>query len=169
MILQGKLPDVASEGFLTLDSLVVDISKVFEAYIRRVLLDHANSLGWQIVDGNEVFYPFFADGNDFRVKPDVVIVAEGTPAAILDVKYKPDPKESDRYEILAFMDALGIQRGGFVCPQKADSSSRYMGVTAGGKVLSTLRFDLAAADLEAECTRFVQNVGVLIAAGSEYG
>jgi hypothetical protein len=162
LLLQSKLPDMSAEGFVTLDSLIVDLSKVFEAFVRTVLLERAEKMGWQIVDGNTRSYPFFSDSNTFRVQPDIVIMRAGKPVAVLDVKYKPDPKESDRYEVLSFMDATGVACGGFVCPQKPGGTSRYMGVTSGGKRFSVLRFDLAAADIEAEASRFADNVQKLV-------
>ncbi|RWB44793.1 MAG: hypothetical protein EOQ46_12825 [Mesorhizobium sp.] len=162
LILQGKVPDLVGEGFVTLDSLIVDLSRVFEAYIRRVLADRATARNWRIVNGEDLFYPFFSDGDDFRVKPDIVIVSDGSPVAILDAKYKLEPKESDRYEVLSFMDALGVQRGGFVSPLRPGDSSVYLGTTSSGKALSSLRFDLAAQDLEAEADRFVSNVAKLV-------
>lgn len=168
VILQGKVPDLAGDGFVTLDSLIVDLSKVFEAYLRQLLIDRAAPLGWRIVNGDKVIYPFFADGNDYRVKPDIVILKSGQPIAVIDAKYKLDPKESDRYEVLAFMDALGVQKGGFVLPSRPESASRYMGVTAGGKMLSDIRFDLAAIDMEAEADRFVTNLVKLVDGASDY-
>lgn len=162
LILQGKLPDPAAEGFVTLDSMVVDMSMVFEHFVRRMILDRAGSRGWRIVNGENIIFPFFTDGGEWRVKPDLVIYVGDTAKAVLDAKYKPDLKEADRYEVLSFMDALGVQRGGFICPQKPDAVSRYLGVTTGGKALSNLRFDLAAADLDKEADRLVDNIAKLI-------
>ncbi len=168
VILQGKVPDLTAEGFVTLDSLIVNLSKVFEAYVRQLLIDRAASMGWRIVSGDEVIYPFFTDGNDYRVKPDIVVVKDGQAIAIVDAKYKFDPKETDRYEVLAFMDALGVTRGGFVLPARPERASRYMGVTAGGKVLSDLRFDLAAVDMDAEADRFMVNLVKLVSGSGDY-
>ena len=118
--------------------------------------------------GDKVVYPFFSDCKDYRVKPDIVIVRDGQPIAILDAKYKLDPKESDRYEVLAFMDALGVTKGGFVLPARPESASRYLGITAGGKALSDLRFDLAATDMEAEADRFTANLVKLVDGASDF-
>lgn len=168
LILQGKVPDLAAEGFVTLDSLIVDLSRVFEAYIRQILIDRAAPLGWRIVNGDKVVYPLFTDGNNYRVKPDIVIIKDGQPLAIVDAKYKLDPKESDRYEVLSFMDALGVTRGGFVLPARPESASRYMGVTAGGKMLSDIRVDLSATDMDAEAFRLVDNLMTLVTGTGHY-
>lgn len=162
LLLQSRVPDMTADGFVTLDSLIVDLSKVFEAYIRQVLIDRAPARGWRIVNGEDVVYPFFSDGDEFRVKPDMLFFSDGKPIGILDAKYKLDPKEGDRYEVLSFMEALGVAHGGFVCPQRPDAASRYMGLTTGGKTLSNLRFDLAATDLDAEADRLAANVAKLV-------
>lgn len=66
------------------------------------------------------------------------------------------------------MDATGISRGRFVCPQRVGGTSRYMGETIGGKRFSVLRFDPAAADLEVEASRFADNVEKLVEGSDGY-
>ena len=168
LFLQRTLPDVSREGFITMDSLIVDVSKVFEAFIRRTLAEGLKPLGWRVVDGNGQFYPFFADANTFRVKPDIVIVADGAPIAVLDVKYKPDVKEADRYEVLSFLEALGVRRGGFICPAREGAVSHRMGQTIAGSELSLLRFDTASSSFDAEIARFLANVRMLAASTFDY-
>lgn len=158
LILQSAIPDVGGDGSVTLDSLVVNVSAVFEAYVRRALFDRAPGHGWNVKDGNLRPSDFFVDAGPYTVHPDIVICEGQTPLAMLDAKYKPNPKEEDRYEVLAFMDALGVNIGGFVCPAGDNAVSRYMGTTKGGRAMSTLRFDLAAPNAEAEADRLFENV-----------
>jgi hypothetical protein len=162
LLLQNKLPDLSDQGFLTLDSLIVDLSMVFEAFIRLALSEKFQARGFKIVDGKSKMYPFFVADNTYRVQPDIVILKQGIPVALLDVKYKPEPKESDRYEVLSFMEALAVNKGGFVCPQREGATSRFMGSTSGGKELSLLRFDLAAVDVDTEVNRLAENVDRLL-------
>jgi hypothetical protein len=162
LLLQSKLPDMSADGFVTLDSMIIDVSRVFEAYVRTVLIERAEGRGWRIVDGNLKPYSFFAGDNTYSVHPDIVVMKDRKPVALVDVKYKLDPKESDRYEVLSFMDTVGVPRGGFVCPQRPGAASRFMGRTTVGKELSLLRFDLAAKDIEAEADRFIENVARLV-------
>lgn len=163
LLLQSTLPDFSKEGFISLDSLVVDLSKVFEAFVRTILLEQASAKNWQVYDGNKRPSPFFHTDNVYNVHPDIILAQGGTPIAVLDAKYKLEPKESDRYELLSFLEAVGSFRGAFVCPQRFGASSRYMGETLGGKSISLLRFDLAADDIETEIDRFLKNVEQLIA------
>lgn len=168
LLLQKKLPDLSTEGFVKLDSLIIDLSKVFEAYVRTTLVERAEEHGWRIVDGNLKPFSFFYQDSTYSVHPDIVVVVDGKPRAVIDAKYKPELKEDDRYEVLSFMDTVGVVRGGFVCPQWPNASSRFMGRTSSGKELSLLRFDLAAADLEMEATRFADNVARLIQSNHAY-
>ena len=78
--------------------------------------------------------------------------------ALLDVKYKPDPKEQDRYEVIAFMDAMGVDIGGFICPANCIDTNRYLGTTCTGKQMFSLRYNLAATDLNDESDRLKENV-----------
>jgi hypothetical protein len=143
---------------VALDSLVTDVSKVFEAYVRRALVDRAEREGWRIADGNLKPSAFFTDNGAYEVRPDIVVSGQGKPIAVLDAKYKLSPKESDRYELRSFMDALGVEHGAFVCPATAGDRSGFIGTTGGGKRMSILRYDLNADDPHAEEERFFGNV-----------
>jgi 5-methylcytosine-specific restriction enzyme subunit McrC len=158
VLLQRALPDVGADGSVALDSLITDVSKVFEAYVRRGLVDRAGREGWKIADGNLKPSSFFTDNGAYEVRPDIVVTDGGRPIAVLDAKYKPKPKETDRYELLSFMDALGVEHGAFVCPATEGERSGFIGTTGGGKRMSVLRYNLSADDPEAEEERFFGNV-----------
>lgn len=168
LLLQSKFPELIGDGFVSLDSLVVDISKIFEAYIRRVLSEKFSQRGLGVKDGNINPTRFFVNGGDYRVHPDIIITQGNTSIAILDVKYKPEPKESDRYEVISFMDVVGVNIGGFICPQRENDISQYMGETNGGKRLSLFRFNLSAIDAEAECDRLFNNICRMIDGDYQY-
>ncbi|WP_143560327.1 hypothetical protein [Sphingobium sp. IP1] len=87
---------------------------------------------------------------------------------MIDAKYKPSPKEADRYELLSFMDALGVQHGALLCPQLDAARSTSLGVTTSGKQVSLLRLDLRAVDPEAEADRLFQNVRKLVEGQKDY-
>jgi 5-methylcytosine-specific restriction enzyme subunit McrC len=158
LMLQRSLPDVGADGSVALDSLITDVSKVFEAYVRRGLVDKAEREGWTISDGNLKPSSFFTDNGAYEVRPDIVISLKGKPIAVIDAKYKLRPKESDRYELLSFMDALGVEHGAFVCPATGADRSGFIGTTSGGKQMSLLRYDLNADDPQREEERFFNNV-----------
>ena len=61
--------------------------------------------------------------------------------------------------MLSFIEAFKSTMGGFICPATPSSAlSRQLGRTAGGKTLSTLRYDLGAPSLADEDARLVRNV-----------
>lgn len=165
LILQNKMPDIGNDGFVTMDSLLVDMSKVFEAFIRNSIRAKAESRGWTIIDGNKEPVPLFTDNGIYPVKPDIMIYANGKPIAVIDAKYKPAPKETDRYEILSFMEALGVSQGAFVCPQTSGNALTIVGTTCGGKCVSVIRFDLSSWNLDDEVEQLVQNVERVILMG----
>lgn len=98
----------------------------------------------------------------------MIISKDGKIVALLDAKYKPDPKEQDRYEVLSFMDAMGVSIGGFVCPANGNDSSRYIGTTEAGKNVFSHRYDLAAADPNTESDKFCENVVRMIEGSHEF-
>ena len=168
LILQSVLPDVGADGFVRLDSLIIDVSIVFEAFLRRELADRLRSHGYVVEDGNKEPGRFFADTDLFTVQPDIIIRKDGRVVGLLDAKYKPNPKEHDRYEVLSFMDAMGVRIGGFICPFDGVGNSRYLGITESGKQMFSLRYDLAASDPDAESDRFAENVVRMVEGSHEF-
>ncbi len=168
LILQSVLPELSFDGFVHLDSLIIDVSKVFEAFLRRELDMRLSAQGYRVQDGNSAPRPFFLDGGDYTVHPDIIISRNDEIVAVLDAKYKPAPKESDRYEVLSFMDAMPVDLGGFVCPADGVDTSRFLGTTASGKEMVLLRYELAAEDPDSEADRFASNVLRMIEGSHDY-
>ncbi|RDE07794.1 hypothetical protein DVH29_14790 [Pelagibacterium lacus] len=158
LILQSMLPEVVFDGYVKLDSLIIDVSAVFEAFIRRELADRLAPYGYKVEDGTKKPCDLFVEGSVYSVHPDIVIRKDDEVVTLLDAKYKTDPKEQDRYEVLSFMDAMNVSIGGFVCPANGVDTSRFLGSTAAGKKMFGLRYDLAAKDPNAEADRFSANV-----------
>ena len=168
LILQSVLPELSFDGFVRLDSLIIDVSKVFEAFLRSELSIRLTAHGYQVQDGNNAPRPFFRDVGFYTVHPDIIIKRGDEVVAILDAKYKPEPKESDRYEVLSFMDAMGVNLGGFVCPAEGADTSRFLGTTETGKQMILLRYDLAAADPNTEADLFAANVLRMISGDHDF-
>ena len=168
LILQSVLPELSFDGFVRLDSLIVDVSQVFEAFLRRELAVRLSNHGYRVQDGNNEPRPFFQDGGIYSVHPDMIIRRGDEVVAVLDAKYKPEPKETDRYEVLSFMDAMPVNLGGFVCPSDGVDTTRFLGTTASGKEMVLLRYDLAAEDPDLEADRFAANVLRMIERSHDY-
>lgn len=73
VVLQGQIPDLSGSGLVSLDSLIIDVSKIYEAYLRRVLGSAAGERRWTISDGNEKPRDFFETNGAFSVHPDIVV------------------------------------------------------------------------------------------------
>ena len=157
-VLQGALPDVSSHGMVRLDSLIVDVSIVFEAFVRRELEERLMAAGFLVEDGNKVSTAFFTDTGKFPVQPDIIVRKDGRVVGLLDAKYKPSPKGEDRYQLLAFMDAMGSSVGAFICPADGVERSRLLGTTASGRKMFCLRYDLRAINSDRESERLARNV-----------
>lgn len=92
-----------------LPSILIDMAKVFENYIRRVLADGLSDDGrFAVKDGNiggqsgaraQLFEDVLAGIENPRVTPDIVIEMEGKPVLVIDAKYKPIPRVPDRNDI----------------------------------------------------------------------
>jgi 5-methylcytosine-specific restriction enzyme subunit McrC len=170
MLLALRAPvSLETLGSTRFDTLVVDVSGVFERYMRKLLV-MAQRSHWpqrRIMDGNRAPIPLFTRGLGVETKPDIYVIDSGRPVAVLDVKYKLAPSREDRYELLAFCEALGVQRAAFICPQPGDGPLReHHGTTRGGTCLEVIRFKLHASDCLAEESRFADAVGDFLSLSS---
>jgi 5-methylcytosine-specific restriction endonuclease McrBC regulatory subunit McrC len=155
-IMQRLIPDVAHEGYVSLDSMIVDVSAVFEGYVRAVLADSLGERGFVVKDGNLHPRPFFSNDSIYEVKPDIIIEQAGLVRAVFDAKYKPKVSEQDRYELLSFMEAVGAKHAAFICPRSGDAApSQFLGTTLEGKNIGIIRVDIASADAASEEKKLV--------------
>jgi 5-methylcytosine-specific restriction enzyme subunit McrC len=96
-------------GVAILPSILIDMAKAFEDYIRRVI---ANELEFDpritVKDGNmggefgakvDLFTDVMDGITNPKVTPDIVIEVDGKPRLVIDAKYKPAPSVPDRDDI----------------------------------------------------------------------
>lgn len=96
-------------GIAILPSILIDMATVFESYIRRVLADGlADDPSIEVKDGNKegdggakllLYDPIQPGLKSPDATPDIVIEVNGSPALIIDAKYKPAPKLPDRSDV----------------------------------------------------------------------
>ncbi len=96
-------------GIAILPSVLIDMSAVFESYIRRVLAEGlADNPAIRVKDGNKdgdrgakvlLYDPIRAGLNSPEATPDIVIEVNGIPALVIDAKYKPAAKLPDRGDV----------------------------------------------------------------------
>ncbi len=96
-------------GIAILPSILIDMAKVFESYMRRVLADgFADDPAIQVKDGNKegdggakllLYDPIRAGLNNPDATPDIIIEVNGRAVLVIDTKYKPAPKIPDRSDV----------------------------------------------------------------------
>lgn len=103
-------PSIRGDGNAAiLPSILVDMAKVFEEYMRRVLASGLQTdERIEVRDGNrggtdgarlDLFDPAAAGTKNPTVTPDIVILREGRAKVIIDAKYKGAPAVPDRNDI----------------------------------------------------------------------
>jgi 5-methylcytosine-specific restriction endonuclease McrBC regulatory subunit McrC len=143
------------------ETLILDVSVIFEEYVRRLLLDARQSdlSGVEVLDGNKTPVPLFVRGIDHATHPDYYFRRNGVVIALADAKYKSEPSAQDRYEVLAFCEALGVQRAVIICPKVLfEAPVSHHGTTRSGRSITIIRIDLAAQNLDQEERIFTANV-----------
>lgn len=158
---------------LRLASLVIDMDRVFEAYVRETLRRGLVEFGAQVLDGNRQGPGFggkllFDAQPSEQASPDIVVQALGAIAAsaILDAKYKPVTGFSGRSDInQAIAYGLSYRCNEVVlvhpCPRDTPKGITLLG-SIGALRVHQYRIDLAAADLAAEEASFVTEMQKLI-------
>lgn len=164
-----------ADSGLEMPSLLIEMSDVFEAYLRNVLAKAAQIDGWglRVLDGNK-HSPAGAgkknlldSGVPHEATPDIV-VAGGTTRQpdhrlLIEVKYKPAKPIVDRHDLNQTL-AYGVS---YRTPEVVVAQPRAGGGAVGGiRPLGTLAgmnvslyvFDLDVEDLEAEERRFIQAI-----------
>lgn len=161
VILHGQGVDfLSSDGSLAMPSLLLDMPRLFEAYLRNILRDGLGRSGWQgrILDGNRLppdggaRKSLFDDGEDFQANPDVVIsrmLGEvELCAGIVEVKYKKAssarPLRDDLEQALVYGVAYKAQRVWIVQPVTDGQESGEVDLGEfKGMPVSMYLFDLA--------------------------
>lgn len=145
-------------GTARLPTMLVDLSGVFEGYVRDVLREHLDRIipGGVLKNGNKQQVRLFVGSDDTPLKPDIY-VCHGTRAVmVMDAKYKFTIKAADRYEILAFCEGLQSKCAIFLAPMEPGRSPvSFYGKTPSGVELHEVRIALDSPDMRAEENRFV--------------
>lgn len=147
-------------GPATLDTFVVNLADVFEDYVRRVVIDNIETIlpGYAVRNGNNEQVPLFVQGQSFKVKPDIYLTRPGKRTVVLDAKYKPAIKPPDRYEVMAFCEALGAKTAIVLSPAIGGPATELLGRTTGGIEFHIVRIDLGATDMRVAEVEFVSKI-----------
>lgn len=163
------------EGEIELPSLVLDMSTLFESYLRNVLAASARERGWspRVLDGNgDGASDLFDEKPSERATPDVVFrePESGSHPLLIEIKNKPvKRRHSDRASIeqaVTYGVSYRCDQVVLAHPRKSAESFRGLRTqgTLGGLTLHQYVFDLGADPLEDEERRFATAMEGLLTA-----
>jgi 5-methylcytosine-specific restriction endonuclease McrBC regulatory subunit McrC len=170
VILREQGVRLRGEGLLRLPTFLIKMDDVFEAYVRRTLQASDMFAELSVLDGNlkpptGAERPLFSDpgplGNR-KMSPDIVFVQEGQPLSVIEIKYKPCPKQPDREhleQLLTYALAYDVKRAALLYPaaEKQTTALTKLGDVNGVQCYK-ITLDLSPDDLrasEAELCRLV--------------
>ena len=119
-------------GGISIGPFVVDMEKVFEEYISRLVssLSSVNIHSVQI----QVPFPLF-EGNSLNlIRPDIVINSQ-KPPIIIDVKYKLRPDVSDFYQIITYVHRHESEIGILVYPRYEEEQNTCEEIFRNKKII----------------------------------
>ena len=147
-------------GQAQFETFVVNLAVIFEDYVRLLVTRSATAIvaGGRAYDGNVTQVPLFVSGDPNAVKPDIYIKVGKTAVLVLDAKYKPKVSAADRYEVLAFCEALKVKTAILLSPSAEYVEPRQLGRTAGGVTLHVCKINLAASDMKEAEAKFLADL-----------
>jgi hypothetical protein len=162
--------------YVILPSILIDMSKVFEDYLRRLLVDaFAVERSVSVLDGNlggefgaktELFDSPLPSISNPPVTPDIVIKVDGAVRLVIDAKYKPAPKVPTRDDINQVILYGAKYNTVDVMVAHADRSAERSQVERCGRVgpfnVYNGMIDLNATDMKQEEARFAENIRSII-------
>jgi len=156
---------IEKSGTATFDTFVVNMADVFEDYVRVLTSDAAEQLaaGSRVKNGNIDQVNLFIEGDKHKVKPDIYLRRGTSNVAVLDAKYKPNLKASDRYEVLAFCEALATKKAVLISPSDGYVAPLLLGKTPSAVEVWVVKINLATGDMQKNEKQFVADLAVTLA------
>jgi len=152
-------------GTAAFDTFVVNMADVFEDYVRILISDAADNLatGSRAKNGNLEQVNLFVEGSLHKVKPDIYLRRGTENLAVLDAKYKPHLKAADRYEVLAFCEALSTKKAVLISPSDGNVNPLLLGKTPGAVEVWVVRINLSSGDIHLNEQRFLGDLATALA------
>lgn len=176
LIVSGQSVSLRGEGGVAiLPAILIDMSEVFEGYVRDILSLNLSHHNLKILDGNKtapvgaavpLFSSFFANGSPPNATPDIVVNGKGTTEIVIDAKYKPVknlPDRADINQIICYAQRYNSQKAMLLYPasNSFDTHVTFIGTIGDISVYKGM-FNLSANDLLAEEKCFSEAVEKLI-------
>jgi 5-methylcytosine-specific restriction enzyme subunit McrC len=120
-------------GEIRFRGFVLDMNDLFEKYISQAFLENHGQ--FEVKDQREG--PLFQERNE-PIRPDLTILLNGRPVAVVDAKYKKTKEEEfknfDVYQMIAYATALGVDSAFLVYPQGSDSNDAWQAKVRGSPI-----------------------------------
>jgi 5-methylcytosine-specific restriction endonuclease McrBC regulatory subunit McrC len=151
----------------TLPSFVIDLETTFEKYILRMLQHKLPKIigAVQVLDGNaEGARELFINQRGYLMTPDIVVLKEGRPLLIADVKYKAKPIRDDRSQVVTYAVGYGTSLSLLICPASGGQRQglRQLGVVNNQIQVDEYYFNLATDNLGLEEDKLAQTLARII-------
>lgn len=156
---------IEQSGTAAFDTFVVNTADVFEDYVRILISDASEQLvqGSKAKNGNVDQVNLFVEGDRHKVKPDIYLRRGAVNLAVLDAKYKPQLRASDRYEVLAFCEALATKKAVLISPSDGYVAPLLLGKTPGAVEMWIVKINLASSDMIQNERQFISDLAVTLA------
>ena len=167
---QGLLLDENIRGDIRLPSLLLDMSDLFESYVRSVLQQHSaeNGWAWQVLNGNaEGSRPLYKGQTLVKATPDIVIQdPDSAKSVVMEIKYIPVADRSLRDAVnqaVTYAACYETDRAILVhpCDNSQTSGMRKIGDVGQIQVFQYL-YNLGNADLATEAALLGNAINVLL-------
>lgn len=115
LILRGAGLALGDDHDVAFKPIIINTAYVFENYVRVLCQEAVKPFDARAEDGKQFSLPFYKEAVwAISVKPDILIRYGGSNLFVVDVKYKFAPTEQDHYQLWAYLNTYGVNRGGFV-------------------------------------------------------
>jgi len=161
-LLADGLAPGGREGAISSPAFLLDMERVFEAYVTRGIVSaFAGRDRYRIdVQPGHIANRPVAGQPDIHLRPDVVLARDGQAEIVIDAKWKDQTGSplvtDDVYQVLAYCTALGVGRGVLVYPGRRDAAWDYDMV--GTPIRLTVRTLRVVGD-RAACQRSLRRLG----------
>lgn len=146
-------------------SFLFSLDAIFESYIRNTFRTGLESAKIAVLDGNNPNHSgkLFVDTTQYSTKPDLIFRKKKTIVGLGEVKYKPEIKEGDRYQVISHVLAANCKTGVWISPASAGQPSRldFVGTISTGAKFYHYQLDISG-DLDVESNSMVEEITALL-------
>ncbi len=138
-------------------SFLFCLDDIFESFVRNSLRAGYRDRKISVLDGNinRNQRPLFRDNKVYPIKPDAIIGRKKQIYAIAEVKYKPEIKEEDRYQVISHAVALGAPIAFWISPALTEGES---GLTYVGSISTETKFYHYRLNLDGDLNQSIERM-----------